>query len=138
MKKCGFTILAAAALALPLCAQVASNAVRVNIPFEFRVRDTTAPAGKYVITFRTESPVVQLSIGGRCYYALTIPDDSYRGSQGRKLVFHRYGNQYFLSQISTASISRDVPMSRLERELNNRTVVSARQSQTEIVVAMDD
>jgi hypothetical protein len=130
MKKLGFTIFAAAVLVLPLCAQVAT--IRADIPFEFVVRNMTAAPGKYVITFRDGS-VVQL-VGSQCYYLLEgNPDGPSTVSQEPKLVFHRYGDRYFLSQIRTASTSHNFPMSRVERELKR---AAAGHIQTEMVLAM--
>jgi len=73
--------------------------------------------------------------GSHVYYLQTSPNSSYTGPQEPKLVFHRYGNQYFLSQIWTTSAIRNIPMSRMERELK-KTAAAARQMQTEIVLAM--
>ena len=127
MKKLGFTIFAAAVLVLPLCAQVAT--IRADIPFEFVVRNTTAAPGKYAITFRDGS-VVQL-VGSRSYYLLAATSgDPYTTSQEPKLVFRRYGDQYFLSRIQTTSTSHDFPLSRVERELKKTAAA------TEIVLAM--
>jgi hypothetical protein len=53
-----------------------------------------------------------------------------------KLVFNRYGNQYFLAQIWTGATRRDVLMSRTERELKKNPSASARRVQTEVLLAM--
>ena len=132
MKKLGLTILAVAVLALPLCAQVATT-VRTDIPFEFVVGNTTVAPGQYVIKFLS-GPVVQLA-GNDCYYLQANPDDPYGSTGEPKLVFHRYGDQYFLSRIATASTTRDFPVSRTERELI-KTAGARGQSRTEIVLAM--
>lgn len=132
MKKLGFTILAAAVLALPLCAQVAST-IRADIPFEFAVDGTTAAPGTYVFTLRAGSPVVQLG-GSQSLFTQTSPNSSYNIPQAPKLVFHRYGDQYFLSQICTMSESRDFMISRTEREL--KKTAAAGKMRTEIVLAM--
>ena len=133
MKKLGLTIFAAAALALPLCAQVAT--VRADIPFEFMVGSTTVAPGQYLIRF-LNGPVVQLA-GNDTYYLQANPDDASGSSEEPKLVFHHYGDQYFLSRIATTSTSRDFPMSRTERELKKTAATAGRtqQAQTVIVVA---
>ena len=59
--------------------------------------------------------------------------NGYSSSQAPTLVFHRYGNQYFLSRISTGSISRDIVVSRVETELKK---TAAGRTRTEIVLAM--
>jgi len=131
VKRLGFTIFAAAVLAVPLCAQVASTA-RADIPFEFAVWNTTAAPGTYAITFQSGFSVVQLA-GSQSYYLQTSSIRSYTSPQEPKLVFHRYGDQYFLSQIWTTSTRRDFSMSRKERELKK---IAAAAAQTEIVLAM--
>jgi hypothetical protein len=133
MKKLGFTIFATAVLALPLCAQLTTS-LRADIPFEFVVGNTTVPSGQYVVSARTGSPVVQLE-GSKTYHLLSSTDESYTIWQEPKLIFHRYGNQYFLSRISTTSTGRDLPPSRVERELK-KALAAARQMPTEIVLAM--
>jgi hypothetical protein len=78
--------------------------------------------------------MVQLA-GSHVCLAQTSPHSFYKSSQEPKLVFHRYGNQYFLSQIWTTSESRDFPMSRAERELK-KNIAAGGQVQTEFVLAM--
>jgi hypothetical protein len=128
MKKLGLTIFAVAILALPLCAQV--SAVRADIPFEFVAGDTTVAPGQYDVRFLSGS-VVQLA-GKDSYYLIANPDDPYGRSIEPKLVFNRYGDQYFLSRIAVASTGRDFAPSRTERELT-KTAAAARK---EVVVAM--
>ena len=131
MKKLGFTILAAAVLALPLCAQVST--LKVDIPFEFVARNATVAPGQYVVKFLAGS-VVQLA-GNEGYFLIANPDDPSGRSNEPKLVFNRYGDQYFLSRIVTSSTSRDFGPSRAERELA-KTAAAAGQARKEIVVAM--
>ena len=131
MKILGFTIFTAAVLALPLCSQEAT--LRAAVPFEFNVRNATAPAGTYVVRLFA-GPLVQLVAGSDSYSFFANPDAPYPASHETRLVFHRYGKQYFLSQVSTGATSRDVPVSRVERELQK--TAAAQSAQTEIVVAM--
>ena len=135
MKKLWLTVLAAAALTLPLAAQVAET-IRMDIPFEFVVGKTTAPAGTYVFSFPDVQGMVHMQLVGTAgSYFVANPSRAYWNPQKPKLVFHRYGNQYFLSQIGNTSTSRDVPSSSMEREVKKKTVAAARQMQTEIVPA---
>jgi hypothetical protein len=132
MKRLGFTILAAAALTLPLGAQT-TNIMHANIPFEFVVGKTTAPAGTYVFSFPDAQGLVCMRlVGTEGRLLVTSPGGD---STSPKLVFHRYGNQYFLSQIGTTSRSSDIPPSRIERELKKTTLAAGRNMQTEIVLA---
>jgi hypothetical protein len=136
VKKLGLTIFAAAALTLPLGAQV-TQAIRADIPFEFVVGNTTEPAGAYLFSNQAaEGTVLMQPLGGTGGHILvTSPYSSSTSPQGPKLVFHRYGNQYFLSRVVTTWTGRDIPMSARERETRKTTVAAARQMQTEIVLA---
>lgn len=81
---------------LPLTA--APVAVRAAIPFEFRAGDTVLPAGDYRIKYITPNTVL---IEARSGEALTLVPVASKGVEGQaaKLVFHRYGNTYFLRQL---------------------------------------
>ena len=82
-----------------------SNRQVANIPFDFVVGDKELPAGRYS-TQGFNSTGETLRITGldttasaiRLSSTLQTMDDVNRG----KLVFHRYGNQYFLADIWTA------------------------------------
>ncbi len=135
MRKLALTIFAAAALTLPLSAQV-TNTIRVDIPFEFVVARTTAPAGTYVFSLPEGEGMVRIRlVGTDGSFFVTNPASANTSPQESKLIFHRYGNQYFLSRIGTTSSSRDIPPSPKEREANKTTVAAGRQMQTEIVLA---
>ncbi len=124
MIKLTLTLLAAAALTLPLNAQ----AVKIDVPFEFAVGSTTAPSGQYLIEYRAGSPVMTIAGMDRDskYYANLLGgiEAPNRDAQ-QKLVFHRYGDQYFLAEICTRTARVSVPMTRTERELASRNVTAA-------------
>jgi len=82
-----------------------SHKIQADIPFEFIVGNTTLPAGTYTFTKPTSTPGVLLirSLDGHeslvvmtrdVQEGLTPPDET-------KLVFNRYGDQYFLAQVWT-------------------------------------
>jgi hypothetical protein len=132
MKRLAFALFATALLALPIFAQ--DKILRAEIPFEFVVQNTTAPAGTYEIKI-LDGMLVQLVGGGSSRVLVTIPADTYNSSLASKLIFNRYGNQYFLSEVRGASKRRDFEVSRVERELKN-SVVAAQRVRTEILLAM--
>jgi hypothetical protein len=96
--------------------------VKAKIPFSFIVEQAALPAGEYTIQ--------SLSDGGR---AVTIQSSNHKftkmflphscqsqpASETTRLVFHRYGDQYFLAQVWMAGndIGREVPQSRREAEI---------------------
>lgn len=112
------------ALALPVCAQsFAAHRVTADIPFEFVSGTNTMPAGEYTIRIMDNpGPVLQVSgPGSRSFsFMASGSSDLMARAEQPRLVFHRYGTQYFLSLVSTGSISYEVLETRVERELAKR------------------
>jgi hypothetical protein len=110
------------ALAVPLMAQ--SIRLTANIPFEFTVGTKTLPAGEYEVQ-NAASPFVLFIQGQNRGAAAYTPTNRHElrvtGDPAAqiKLVFHRYGNSYFLSEVREgyAAMGFEVPMSHTEREL---------------------
>ena len=70
----------------------------VNIPFSFTVDDVRMPAGEYVISSPSERVVNLQHVGGPEAKATLTNNGSSTKSNGRaKLVFHKYGNAYFIA-----------------------------------------
>jgi hypothetical protein len=135
MKKLRYTILAAAVLTLPLSAQI-TKSVQADIPFEFVAGHVAQPAGTYVLTSQAGANVVRIQlVGTGGSFLTTNPERGNLDAQAPKLVFHRYGSQYFLSQIGSTWTSRDVPQSAREREAMKTTTALGRRMETVIVVA---
>jgi hypothetical protein len=94
--------------------------LKVDVPFEFAISNTFLPAGSYILGFDQAHPNVLLvedrtrSVRARAYVE--------RGLIGRgtlhTLTFHRYGGQYFLSEIHLNSAVEGVllPETKLERQ----------------------
>ncbi len=95
----------------------------VTIPFGFYVGSKTLPAGQYVVGRSTEASyegVVLRGTDGRTgVFVLTRGIQTLEVQQQSKLVFRRYGDQYFLAEvwISERSTGRGLPTSRKERSL---------------------
>jgi hypothetical protein len=106
MKNLSLITLAALVVALvtvgPLQAQSSnvSGALRVNIPFQFNVGHERFPAGAYLIAPVFESSIkIQHIAGGKATVVLTNWTGGGQGAQGPKLVFNKYGDRHFLSQL---------------------------------------
>lgn len=121
MKRNLFGMLTTSTLALlisvPLSAQTIAKA---TVPFDFTVGRAHLPAGTYEI-----SPLAQAVILIRdsrttksvlTYFNSKEPS---RGDSTPKLVFHRYGDKYFLSQVSRGNggAVMQLPTSKLEQEV---------------------
>ena len=137
MKK-AFAFMSIAALAVVLAAPLPAQTVSVqaNVPFDFVVAGRTMPAGEYELGTLTQSAI--LAVRGASHspaITTTISSTAGKGRHGEAyLVFHRYGNQYFLSQVwdGFRFQGREIPISRTERELASRASIS----QPEIVMVL--
>ena len=133
MKTLGFTLLAVAVLALPICAQPVTAVA--DVPFAFVAGNATMPAGQYVIRISAGSFAVALvGADGHAHYLNSNVDYAQSSSGGPELVFQRYGDRCFLSEIRTPDKGREIATSRLEREVQ-KTASAGRASQ-QIVLAM--
>jgi hypothetical protein len=93
-----------------------------TIPFEFRVMDQKLPAGDYTISGSPIGNNSVIRIGNRdgsvTVNIITHGAGSARKQAGSYLVFSRYGQHYFLSEVWNASVNvgRQLTRSRAERE----------------------
>jgi hypothetical protein len=99
-----------------------AQSMRFNIPFDFVAAGTTFPAGDYRVakSYPNQSTVsLTGEKGGPNAICLTNSLQSLHVSETGKLIFNRYGNQYFLSQVWApgAQIGQRLPASKAEREI---------------------
>ena len=118
------TIMAASAA---VQAQTLEYRLTANIPFDFSVSGKKLPAGKYWVKRAQPSSgdtVVQISStdGQSNITRLTIPVITLRPMKEASLVFHRYGDEYFLSEIWPAGggTGRELHKSQAERDLERK------------------
>ncbi len=101
-----------------------SHAVKVNVPFSFTIHNTTLPAGKYTISSELRDPATLIIRDERNkpQVIFTGMDDPGASTQTSGLVFHQYGDQYFLSEIRFASASKAVflPPAKLEEHIRKQ------------------
>lgn len=98
--------------------------VRADVPFSFNVNKDTLPAGQYEIRTISPSGSHVLLINnreaktGETFLTHAVSASQAQAGKG-KLVFKRYGDRYFLSQIWLADTDtgRELPISPREREL---------------------
>jgi hypothetical protein len=94
---------------------------QANIPFSFVVSGKTLPAGEYNVRRGTSADTMMIrSVNhGEGAFTAFVPATEPSGRWGTaRLVFHRYGNRYFLAQVWTSNGQGDqIPPTRLEREL---------------------
>jgi hypothetical protein len=92
--------------AAPLFAQLTASErlMKVNVPFAFGVEDHSLPSGEYtVFTVTPERSIRLVSADGKHSAVInTLPNYANEPSTKSRLVFHKYGDSYFLAQVWTA------------------------------------
>ena len=117
MKKQLFTLLGLGLLFATASAYAQTTALKANIPFNFSVAGKSLPTiqsigtSNRVLVLRGSNQSAKMVMANSC--------ESARPSDKTKLVFHRYGDRYFLSQIWTAgnSSGAEFPQSSHEAEV---------------------
>ena len=115
-------VLFAASLALtPFTHAIAQGPTMVaKVPFDFQDGSHTFTAGKYLIRCTGENTIeVQDLTKDKVAFVMTQGEWFGEPAEGGKLVFHKYGDQYFLSEIRLANrtLGRKLLMSRAEKQL---------------------
>jgi hypothetical protein len=77
----------------------AQSAARANVPFAFKVGTTQMPAGTYTVRNEIGTNVVMISNAQTGTSALAMGRRESPAKTTDKLIFHRYGSQYFLTAI---------------------------------------
>jgi hypothetical protein len=120
------TVMAMAIIFAGVSAQAQSLQYKltVNIPFDFQVADQKLPAGKYQVGRSIESSgdtVLQIrsTDGHSTANRFSIPVVAVKTKNRGELIFHRYGDQYFLSEVWPAGggTGRAFLKTRSERDL---------------------
>jgi hypothetical protein len=111
-------MMALTAMATTRVAQ-AQEALVVNVPFDFVAGNQNLPAGEYsvkvsqtdarIVLIERKDATAAMFIGTNAVVANTIQSES-------KLVFNRYGDRYFLSQVWNEGNSRGRQLMKTARE----------------------
>jgi hypothetical protein len=125
MRKQVISVAAALVLSIVAAAQCGAQSVgvvQVNIPFDFQAGNRTLPAGEYRIErLSAEMEGIQLirqSDGKAATLVTTLPSESKDKTASARLVFYRYGSEYFLAEIWTdGTHGRHLHQSAREREM---------------------
>jgi hypothetical protein len=89
------------------CVVLNAQTVRLaaNIPFEFQTGKTLMPAGEYTINRDASVLTVRARDGKHAVMVLTLPGSRHDDTPGTPVVlFHRYGDAYFLSGLWTPDL----------------------------------
>ena len=136
MKPLSLAILALAGAAL-LFAQ-ADPRLTANIPFDFEMANQKFAAGEYqvidhslhayILVQNNEDNKSAMAIGNTIKLGGVEPKDA-------RLVFNKYGDRYFLSEIWHPAISRQLLKSRNEKALVTSTLITTVKPERIVIVA---
>ena len=131
MKRQGLTLLVLALALVPAMAvaQLNSATIKADVPFAFTVADQTIPAGTCLVR-AAGSNSDALWIGNEAdkvaAYALPLRTESLEPSERTVIVFHKYGDRYFLSSIERSGTSAGYKMRETKVEKELRAQISSK------------
>ena len=137
----GFCLLATLTAATAFAQGLAEPSLRATIPFEFTVRGKALPAGDYVIKRFTDdsSNLLVISNVKNHEHAVFETENVKVGATPKKgeIVFHRYGESYFLSEVFAGGedMGNELPPSRQERRLRRDLASNKTETETVAVAA---
>jgi hypothetical protein len=101
--------------------------VRANVPFDFYVGNSKMSAGEYTIkqsNYGSGQLLVQKKDGHNSAYAFSDSAAPKSSDSSGKLVFHRYNNEYFLSEIWSGGNETGQVINRSKKELELKADVA--------------
>jgi len=111
-------VMALTAMAMTRVAQ-AQEAMVVNVPFDFVAGNQNLPAGEYAVKVsQTDARIllIERKDATASMFVGTNPVDANKTQSESKLVFNRYGDRYFLSQVWNEGNSRGRQLMKTARE----------------------
>lgn len=107
---------------------------RASVPFDFSLDQKSMSAGAYEISSLNENVLVVRNLDTR-EARLLIESMKVQASEAphAKLVFHKYGDQYFLAEIWDGQSQTGIALSESKRE-KEAQMASNTQTQPEVVV----
>src|SRR5580698_728948 len=112
------TLFTLASLAAIGTASAQERAVRSAVPFNFTVGGKVLPAGTYTIS-QFASGTLEIENRETKVAVLSVAfSDSHDAGNGGKLVFNKYGDQYFLKEVLCRwnGMNVQLPPSKLEKK----------------------
>ena len=110
----------------------------VNIPFAFGVEGHSLPAGEYLVLTVTPERSIRIASADGKHSAVvnTLPNYASAPSENSRLVFHRYGDEYFLTQVWT--VGQNLARNSLSTKRAMEIASSGGKPQTFTVLALTD
>jgi hypothetical protein len=94
--------------------------VKVKVPFDFTAGNALLPAGTYTIQLDPENLIVIRNLYKPVSAIELVRGDDKKSPNTGKLLFHKYGSQYFLSEILCDSEGMNLMMIPTKREERTR------------------
>jgi hypothetical protein len=114
----------------------AQNIAKANIPFNFRVGSTPMPAGLYKIE-PAEAGLVWINrVDGSSHAVVLAQTNSGTTAAPATLVFHKYGDQYFLREMRKANGQTQMTFSQSKLEKRLRTQEASLPSDGNTLIAL--
>jgi hypothetical protein len=143
MKRQAFSLISLLSLLLMAGSAIAQTIhVRANVPFNFSVGNKTLPAGVYDIRDISSSGANTLLVHEREGKSSMIvgsnTGEALKGADKTKLIFNRYGSQYFLAEIwmGGATLGRQLPKGSREKDLAKELASDLTQRRVEVVASL--
>lgn len=107
-------------------AQRGTPRMTAQVPFDFVLQNRTVPAGEWTVKSVTMSGVLLIQNTDAKVSLLSLPrmDDTKKPAGSYALVFHRYNDRYFLSEIRIegSRTAYRLPQSKAESELQAQKI----------------
>ncbi len=133
-----FALVAVAALVTAVSAGAQDHGLKANVPFNFTVNGDSLPAGNYTIGSSSANVLSLKSQQGKVnIWAIGMASTNEPGEPGT-LLFHKYGDRYFLSEIRYPHSSTKVhlPTSRTEKKVRDHTLEARLNVNDNILIAL--
>ena len=115
MKRVSLLLPVAGVLAC-MAMEAQTTVLTANIPFRFQIGKDEMPAGKYRIDYTTRVLTVSCPAERKAVMVLTTPSSRDKTPETGLLLFHRYGDTYFLSGVWKPGSSDGAGIVRSSRE----------------------
>jgi hypothetical protein len=117
-----------------------NHTVQATVPFNFTVGSTSLPAGTYTVkNVNSDGTVLGLSNQEQNVATIVMGQaDANGAAQNGKMIFHKYGDRYFLSEIRYANSTAKVYFSptRTEKKAREGVLEGSLSSNDEVLIAM--
>ncbi len=111
-----FAGLAVLLTAMSANAQI-SNELLVSVPFSFTVAGKSSPPGEYRVSINRETNIATLRTGGSSSAMFLTYGTSQAQNTRSYLRFHRYGERWFLEQVTIGGLAQDVLIAKRSKEV---------------------